>query len=139
MMSLLPQIQLICGSFLVSFLFSFIFVYLFHGFIKHLNIVLKWVMTCTLFILFTHFYFKLCLYVYEGVFSYYQLIFLLLGVYIFYHFYFPYYQHIVIKRENKTHKIIEKSKKTLYNLFKKMGGKIHGRNRKKRKQECINN
>ena len=138
MISLLPQIQLIFVSFFTTFFFSFVFNYLYHGFIKHFNIAIESLLTLLLFLVTTFLYFKLCLYFHYALFSFYQILFLLLGVFVFYQFYFPYFKRIVTKQEKKTNNFIEKSKKTLYNFIKRMGGIIHGRSRKKTKKDYAN-
>lgn len=138
MIDLLSQLQLVTISFLTSFFFSFIFVYLYHGYIKHFHLVFRIILNIFIFLVFTSFYFYLCLTIYDASFSFYQILFLFLGVYTFYNFYFPYFYRLVKRREIKIYNFIEKSKKTLYNLIKRMGGIINGRSRKKKKKDYAN-
>lgn len=139
MTSLLSQFQLMSISFLSSFFFSFLFVYFYKGYLSLINKFIRYVIVIVCFMLFTYCYFNLCLYIYDGVFSIYQILFLFLGVYIFYRFYYFYFNKLVIRRYNDNYKSIEKIKNTLYNLFKKMGGIFRGRSRKKREEDCTDN
>ena len=138
-MSLLPQIQLIFISFFSSFFFSFIFVYIYKCYLLLFVKFIKYVGVLLSFFLFTYIYFKLCLFVYDGEFSMYQILFLFLGVVYFYKVYYLYFNRLVVRIMNRNHKSIEKLKNTLYNHFKKMGGIIRGRSRKKRKENCADN
>jgi len=138
MIGLLPQFQLIALSFLFSFFFSFLFVFLFNGFLIEFNFIIRSIVTLCIFILGSILYFYMCLNIYNGNSSFYQIIFLSLGVCVFNKFYYPYFSLFVKKRRIKTHKLIEKYKNTLYNHIKKMGGIFRGRSRKKRKKDYAN-
>ena len=139
MTSLLSQVQLIAVSFLVSFFMCFIWSYIYQVYLSLLNKILRFLGVIPLFICGTYFYFKLCLNVYSATFSMYQILFLILGVVIFYKYYFPSFSILIRKRKKCIYKVIEKFKNTLYNLLKKMGGIFRGRSRKKRKENCADN
>lgn len=138
MIDLLSQIQLVAISFLFSFFFSFLFIYIFDAYLMEMNFVIRNIVTLCMFVLSTLFYFYLCLQVYDGLPSFYQILFLFFGVCLFDKFYYPYFNKFVKKRKIKTHKHIEKFKNSLYNQIKKMGGIFRGRSRKKRKEDYAN-
>ena len=135
MIDLLSQFQLIVVSFLFGFFFSFFFTYIFEVFLQEFNFIVKNILTIGMFIIATLLYFYLCLIVCDGNGSFYQVVFMFIGVLVFHKFYYPSFSKLVKKRKIKTHKFIEKYKNTLYNQIKKMGGIFRGRSRKKREKD----